>query len=117
MDNAQQTIFIGNLPFNTDQNQLQDVFGKFGIISNIHIPTNRETGRPRGFAFIQFETESAAEEALTMNDAEFNGRNIKVNIALGKKETPRPRTGGNGGGRFGNNDRRGGSSFGGRDRY
>ena len=112
MDNNQQTVFIGNLPFNTDQNELQDAFGKFGIIAEINIPTNRETGRPRGFAFVKFETESAAQDALSMDGADFNGRNIKVNIALGKKESPRPRSNN----RFGG-DRQGGGNFGGRGRY
>lgn len=115
MDNAQQTVFIGNLPFSTDQNELQGAFEKFGSILEINIPTNRETGRPRGFAFVKFETEEAAQEALSMDGQDFNGRNIKVNIALGKKETFKPRDGGN---RFGGgNDRRGGGSFGGRGRF
>ena len=114
MDNAQQTVFIGNLPFSTDQNELQGAFEKFGTILEINIPTNRETGRPRGFAFVKFETEEAANQALEMDGADFNGRNIKVNIALGKKESFKPRNGG--GNRFGGgNDRRGG--FGGGNRY
>ncbi|HSW75996.1 MAG TPA: hypothetical protein VLG50_03065 [Candidatus Saccharimonadales bacterium] len=101
----QQTIFIGNLAFSTDKNELQDAFGKFGIISEINIPTNRETGQPRGFAFVKFETEEAAKEALSMDGQELNGRNLKVNIAHGKKESFAPRS--NGGSRFGG-DRRGG---------
>ncbi|MEI7669788.1 MAG: RNA-binding protein [Pseudomonadota bacterium] len=104
----QQTVFIGNLAFSTDKNELQDAFGKFGIISEINIPTNRETGQPRGFAFVKFETEEAAKEALTMDGQELNGRNLKVNIAHGKKESFAPRTNGGGGGsRFGG-ERRGG---------
>lgn len=116
MNNAQQTIFIGNLPFSTDQNELQDAFGKFGIIAEINIPMNRETGRPRGFAFVKFETEEAAKDALSMDNFEFNGRNIKVNIAESKKTTFKPRNNG-GGNRFGGERRGGGSSFGGRDRF
>ncbi|MCX5923859.1 MAG: RNA-binding protein [Candidatus Dependentiae bacterium] len=117
MDN-QQTIFIGNLAFSTDKNELQDAFGKFGIISEINIPTNRETGQPRGFAFVKFETEEAAKEALTMDGQELNGRSLKVNIAHGKKESfaPRSSTGSTGGSRFGGERRSsgmGGSSTGG----
>lgn len=100
MDNAQQTVFIGNLPFSTDQAELQAAFEKFGTILEINIPTNRETGRPRGFAFVKFETKESADEALSMDGTDFNGRNIKVHIALGKKES-RPRRDNNGGGRFG----------------
>ena len=108
MDN-QQTIFIGNLAFSTDKNELQDAFGKFGIISEINIPTNRETGQPRGFAFVKFETEDAAKEALSMDGQELNSRSLKVNIAHGKKESfaPRSSTGSTGGSRFGG-ERRGG---------
>ncbi|MCX5923548.1 MAG: RNA-binding protein [Candidatus Dependentiae bacterium] len=108
MDN-QQTIFIGNLAFSTDKNELQDAFGKFGIISEINIPTNRETGQPRGFAFVKFETEDAAKEALSMDGQELNSRSLKVNIAHGKKESfaPRSGAGSTGGSRFGG-ERRGG---------
>lgn len=115
MDNNRQTIFIGNLPFSTNQNELQDAFEKFGTISEINIPTNRETGKPRGFAFVKFESEDSAQEALSMDGQDFNGRNIKVSIALGKKENPRPRTGGS---RFGgNNDRRSSGGFHSRSRF
>ena len=131
MDN-QQTIFIGNLAFSTDKNELQDAFGKFGIISEINIPTNRETGQPRGFAFVKFETEEAAKEALSMDGQELNSRNLKVNIAHGKKESfaPRSSTGGSrfggerrggmgstGGSRFGSGSRGGSSDRGGSSRY
>lgn len=113
MDN-QQTIFIGNLAFSTDKNELQDAFGKFGIISEINIPTNRETGQPRGFAFVKFETEEAAKEALSMDGQELNSRSLKVNIAHGKKESFAPRSNSTGGSRFGGERRGGmGSSTGG----
>ena len=108
MDN-QNTIFIGNLAFTTDKNELQDAFGKFGIISEINIPTNRDTGQPRGFAFVKFETEEAAKEALTMDGQTLNSRQLKVNIAHGKKESfdgPRPS-------KFGGERRSGGGSMGG----
>lgn len=114
MDNK-QTIFIGNLAFSTDKNELQDAFGKFGIISEINIPTNRETGQPRGFAFVKFETEEAANDALAMDGQELNGRNLKVNIAHGKKESFAPRAGGMGGGSRGGfgGERRSSGGFGG----
>ena len=114
MDKNQSTVFIGNLPFSTTEDELKRLFDKFGTIVKIHIPTNRETGQPRGFAFLEFSTEDAAQSALANDGTEVNGRNMKVSIALGKKESSgfKPRTGG--GNRFGgSSDRRsnGGSGF------
>ena len=115
MDKNQSTVFIGNLPFSTTEDELKKMFEKFGTIVKIHIPTNRETGQPRGFAFLEFSTEDAAQGALTIDGTEINGRNMKVSIALGKKESTggsgfKPRT--SGGNRFGGSgDRRGGSGF------
>ena len=117
MDNKQTTIFIGNLPFTTTEEDLREAFTPFGAIINIHIPMNRETQQPRGFAFLEFETEESAQEALSTNGQEFNGRSMKVSIAQGKKESSdRPRTGG--GNRYGSNNRGGSSNGGGfsRDR-
>ncbi|MBI2353066.1 RNA-binding protein [Candidatus Dependentiae bacterium] len=117
MDKNQSTIFIGNLPFSTTEDDLKRLFESFGTIVKIHIPTNRETGQPRGFAFLEFSTEESAQAALAADGQDVNGRAMKVSIALGKKEsTFKPRTGGN---RFGgSSDRRGGSMGGGfsRDR-
>jgi cold-inducible RNA-binding protein len=115
--NNQHTVFIGNLPFSTQKSELQEVFEKFGSITEIHIPVDRQTGKSRGFAFVTFETEEASQAALEMNGQEMNGRTIKVHMAHGKKETAggggAPRSGGfrSGGDRGG--ERRGGSSNGG----
>lgn len=111
MDKNQSTIFIGNLPFSTTEDELKRLFEQFGTIVKIHIPTNRETGQPRGFAFLEFSTEDSANNALSADGTDVNGRNMKVSIALGKKESTgfKPRTGGS---RFGgSSDRRGGSDF------
>ncbi len=108
MDNKQSTIFIGNLPFSTTEDELKGTFESFGTIVKVHIPTNRETGQPRGFAFLEFETEESAQNALTIDGQDLNGRNMKVSIALGKKES-RPRTGG--GNRFGGDRRSSGGGF------
>lgn len=102
----QNKIFVGNLPFKVSDQELQDVFGKFGEISEIKIPTDRESGRTRGFAFITFETQQAAQESLTMDGQKVGDRNIRVNMATEKKE----QRGGSGGGRGGNGGRNGGRS-------
>jgi heterogeneous nuclear ribonucleoprotein A1/A3 len=86
MVNMQNKIFVGNLPFKIDDQELQDVFGKFGAISEIKIPTDRESGRTRGFAFITFETQQAAQEALAMDGQKLGDRVMRVNMATEKKE-------------------------------
>ncbi len=116
--NNQHTVFIGNLPFSTQKSELQEAFEKFGSITEIHIPVDRQTGKSRGFAFVTFETEEASQEALNMNGQDMNGRTIKVHMAHGKKENSgmgggAPRSGGfrSGGDRGG--ERRSGGGFGG----
>lgn len=106
----QNKIFVGNLPFKVDDQELQDVFGKFGEISEIKIPTDRESGRARGFAFITFETQQAAQEALSMDNQKLGERTIRVNMATEKKE------GGSGGGRGGRGNG-GGKGGGGRSSW
>lgn len=111
----QHTIFIGNLPFSTQKAELQEAFEKFGSITEIHIPVDRQTNKSRGFAFVTFETAEASQEALNMNGHEMNGRTIKVHMAHGKKENAGGGTGAprSGGFRSNNGERRSGGGFGG----
>lgn len=79
-------IYVGNLSFEAGEEQINNVFQKYGSVKRVQIPVDRETGRPRGFAFVDMSTdaeEAAAIEAL--DGAEWMGRDIKVNKA-------RPRT-------------------------
>ena len=81
----QNQIFIGNLPFSLGEDDLQSHFEQFGNISDIKIPTDRDSGRKRGFAFITFDSADSAKEALSMDGKEIDGRAIRVNEAQGKK--------------------------------
>jgi len=81
----QNKLFIGNLPFKLTADEVRGLFEKFGEISEVAIPTNRDTGRPRGFAFVTFETEDAAKEAISLDGHEIEGRKIRVSIATGEK--------------------------------
>jgi RNA recognition motif-containing protein len=96
------SIYVGNLSYDATDDDLTQVFSEYGTVKRVQIPTDRETGRVRGFAFVEMETdeeEAAAIEAL--DGAEWMGRDIKVNKA--KPRTPRDSSRGS----FGN---RGGSS-------
>lgn len=81
----QNKIFIGNLSFNLDKSDLTELFEQFGTITEVVIPTNRDNGRPRGFAFVTFETQEAAQNSLTFDNKEVDGRNIAVKIAQDKR--------------------------------
>lgn len=100
---TQNKIFIGNLPFNLDENELRSHFEQFGAIESVAIPTDRERGRPRGFAFITFETQQSAQEALSLDGKEIEGRKIAVKMAQDKKSSGGggARTGGDRGRRWG----------------
>ncbi len=97
-------LFVGNLAFSTTSDELSELFREFGEIGDVFIPTDRDSGRPRGFAFVEFAEESAAKAAIEKLDGyELGGRNLRVNEAEERSRTPRIRTGFNddGGGRNG----------------
>jgi cold-inducible RNA-binding protein len=93
------SIYVGNLAHEATEDDLRQVFGEFGAVSNVSIIMDRETGRPRGFAFVEMPDGNQAAEAITgLNLKEIGGRAITVNEA--RPKTDRPRRGGGGGGRF-----------------
>lgn len=75
-------LYVGILSFNTTEQDLRDAFGKAGAVADVRIITDRETGRPRGFAFVEMSSDPEAENAITQfNGRELDGRAIKVNNA------------------------------------
>lgn len=83
-------IYVGNLPFSSTEADLKDVFARFGGVESVAVITDRETGRPRGFAFVEMEDESAAAEAIrSLDGTDLDGRNIRVNEAQDKNRGPR----------------------------
>ena len=111
-------LFVGNLSFNTTENDLQDAFAAHGTVMEANLMMDRMTGRPRGFGFITMSTPEEAEKAIeALNGADLDGRALTVNIARPREE--RSGGGGGGGGRRGG----GGGGYGGgggggrRDRY
>jgi cold-inducible RNA-binding protein len=90
-------LFVGNLSFNTTENDLQDTFAAHGTVTEAHLPTDRMSGRPRGFAFVTMSTPEEAHAAITaLNGASLDGRNLTVNEAKPREERS---GGGFGGGR------------------
>ena len=89
-------LFVGNLSFNTTENDLNDAFAAYGTVTETNLMMDRETGRPRGFGFITMSSAEEAQKAIeTMNGKEIDGRELTVNVAKPREE----RTGGGGGGR------------------
>ncbi len=75
-------LFVGSLPWSVDDSKLQSVFEAHGTVISAKIIKDRETGRSRGFGFVEMENPSEAKDAINaLNDSEFNGRNIVVNEA------------------------------------
>jgi len=83
-------VFVGNLNFNTSREELEQLFGQAGAIREVFIPVDRETGRPRGFAFVEFGDDAAAKTAIEkFNGYELGGRQLRVNEAADRPERPR----------------------------
>jgi len=77
-------IYVGNLSFQLNENDLQSAFEQFGTIQDVALITDRQTGRSKGFGFVTFETDAAAKEALALDGTELEGRPLRVNIAREK---------------------------------
>jgi len=88
-------IYVGNCSFDVTEQQLRDVFSAYGEVDSVSVITDRDTGRPRGFAFVEMSDASAAQAAIRgVNGTELGGRTLNVNEA-------RPKGNGGGGGRGG----------------
>jgi RNA recognition motif-containing protein len=84
-------LYVGNLPFETTEQDLQTLFGTTGSVATVHLVRDRETGRARGFAFVEMASDADALNAIsTLNDTQYGGRNLSVNEARPQE----PRSGG-----------------------
>ena len=93
-----KNLFVGNMSFQTTETDLRSLFEPFGQISRVHIATDRETGRARGFAFVEMPNDAEAAKAIAgLDGKEVGGRNLKVNEARPKSASSGPRGGGGGG--------------------
>jgi RNA recognition motif-containing protein len=105
-------LYVGNLSYNTTEIGLRDAFGQVGTVTDAKIVMDRDTGRPRGFAFVEMSSDQEAQAAIQqLNGRELDGRAINVNEAQERGG------GGGGGGRGGGGGGRGGGGGGGRGRW
>ena len=91
-------LYVGNLPYTASETELQTLFSKAGVVQSVTLITDRETGRSKGFGFVEMESEADAQKAISMlNGTQLDNRSLTVNIARPREE----RGGGGGGGGFG----------------
>ena len=92
-------LYVGNLPFQIEEKSLEEAFSPYGTVKSVKIITDHETGRSRGFGFVEMETADEAQECVdNLDGKELEGRQVRVNIAREKSGGGRPPRGGGGGG-------------------
>ena len=104
-------LFVGNLSYQTGENDLQDYFSQIGVVNSVNLMMDKMTGKSRGFAFVEFASQDEADKAIEQfHNKEFQGRALTVNIARPREERPPQRNwgggSGGGGGRGGDYERR-----------
>lgn len=117
-----KNIYVGNLSYDTDESSLEGLFAEFGAVDSIRLIVDRDTGRSKGFAFVEMATDEEGSAAITgLNEKEVDGRRLIVNEAREKQNRTRGGGGGNGGGRSfgggGGGSRGGGGGFRSSKRY
>ena len=94
-----KNLFVGNMSFQTTEAELTALFQGYGQVTRVHVATDRETGRARGFAFVEMPNDEEAAKAIAaLNGKEVGGRALRVNEARPRENRPGPRGGGGGGG-------------------
>lgn len=100
-------LFVGNLSYQTMENDLQDYFSQAGVVTSVNLMLDKMTGKSRGFAFVEFGSQEEANKAIEQfHNKEFQGRALTVNIARPREERPQQRWGGSRGGDFERRERR-----------
>lgn len=84
------SIYVGNISYSVSQEDIQEVFADYGTVKRVTVPMDRESGRPRGFAFVEMSADSEEDAAIeALDGAEWLGREIRVNKARPREERPR----------------------------
>jgi cold-inducible RNA-binding protein len=97
-------IYVGNLPFDATKDQVNDLFARFGEVESVRIISDRVTGSPRGFAFVQMTKEEGQRAIAELNNTDFLGKQIRVNEARPREEGAAPRRSYNNGGSNGSSN-------------
>ena len=82
------SIYVGNLPFSASEDEIRDMFAAFGAVQSVKLINDRETGRPRGFGFVEMDPSAAAAAIQALNGADMGGRVLRINEA--QERAPRP---------------------------
>ena len=82
-------IYVGNLPFSATEDEIRELFSQHGTVESVNLITDRETGRPRGFGFVEMADEEAAAAISALDQKEMGGRNLKVNEAKPREDRGR----------------------------
>jgi RNA recognition motif-containing protein len=81
-----KTIYVGNLPFSATSTEVGDIFAQYGTVHSVNLINDRETGRPRGFGFVEMDDEQAQAAITALNGKEIGGRNLRINEARGRED-------------------------------
>ena len=84
-----KNIYIGNLPFSADEAEVKGLFEAYGTVNSVNLITDRDTGRLRGFGFVEMDDADAAKAIESLDGQDFGGRSLKVNEARERQERPR----------------------------
>ena len=87
-----KTIYVGNIPFNSTESEVRELFGQHGTVHSVKFITDRDTGRFRGFGFIEMDTEEAEAAIAALNGQDFGGRTLRVNEARERGDRRRQRS-------------------------
>ncbi|MGJ5675840.1 MAG: RNA recognition motif domain-containing protein [Nostochopsis sp.] len=100
------SIYIGNLSYQVREEDLREIFAEYGTVNKVQLPKDRETGRLRGFAFVEMQSDDEEKRAIeALDGAEWMGRDLKVNKARPRSEGSSPRSYSSGGGNWGSSGR------------
>ena len=90
-ENMSKKLYVGNLPFSATEDEVRELFAQYGTVTSVSLITDRDTGNPRGFGFVEME-EGADEAISSLNNHEMGGRNLRVNEAKPREEGRRPKS-------------------------
>jgi len=85
-----KNIYVGNLPFRASEDNIRDLFAQYGAVSAVKLISDRETGKPRGFGFVEMDDDTEADAAIeALNGKDYEGRSLKINEAKPRESKPR----------------------------